>query len=167
MRLKLVCPCPTLPTKLSSYTNLRRIQMLDFSHSHHLCALPNWISEIRQLESLVLRGCINLKKLPESLWQIYDKYKNLLLDLTGCAHLFFESHVDDSISNSTPSLVNVGRQHAYKDLLHAHACFRDSVQLEIVRELLRKAENDHALDQVTVYDGLGIRFEKPSSMHAR
>lgn len=121
----------------------RRIRRFDLTGSRQLRSLPDWLVELRQLDSLVLRGCTNLKRLPEGLWKIYDKYKNLLVDLTGCAALFLKLN-----TKAEP-----GRRGS-----KGHTEFRDAAQLDIVRELMARAEIDNALDQVTVYDGHGVRF---------
>jgi len=143
--LHLALSASQFPDSLPSYKHLLRVRVLNLAGSVYLEELPEWLAELGaahgQLKHLLLRGCVRLRKLPARLPEIYSKFKDIILDLQGCAALF---HVDlpQSGDDNTP--------------------FRDIEQLGIVRKILKLSEEAHASDLLRVYDGLGRRFSDPS-----
>jgi len=168
--LSIVYPLPSLPHELTSYTHLARIRTLDFSASKLLVSLPEWISEMKWLDNLLLQHCVSFQHLPSTLPRIWNKYKNMMIDLTGCTKYFLGVHAKGPARHS---LGSTGKHGAQKDLLAAAGVpaqpgefthFREDAQLTIVRELMKRAEKDQASDQLVVYDGNGQPFDSCHSL---
>ena len=159
IHLKLGYPFATLPGELQTYQGLRRIQTLDLSDSIYLLHLPEWLDHMPQLETLLLRRCVQLK-LTEDLYKIYNKYKNMVVDLTGCSQVFFIT--PGRGGGGRPYVEDQGKQGGHKNIHTApppavYTPFLEANSLEIVQELMRRAENDIAADQLAVLDGRGDR----------
>jgi len=167
--LAIVYPLPSLPLELSSYTHLAKIRTLDFSASKLLVSLPEWLSEMKWLDNLILQHCVSFQHLPSTLPWIWNKYKNMMIDLTGCTKYFLGVHARGPARHS---LGSTGKHGAHKDLLAAAGVtvqpgfthFREDAQLTIVRELMKRAEKDQASDQLIVYDGNGQPFDSCHSL---
>eukprot|EP00325_Prymnesiales_sp_UTEX-LB-985_P005626 CAMPEP_0174708102 /NCGR_PEP_ID=MMETSP1094-20130205/10446_1 /TAXON_ID=156173 /ORGANISM="Chrysochromulina brevifilum, Strain UTEX LB 985" /LENGTH=177 /DNA_ID=CAMNT_0015906607 /DNA_START=24 /DNA_END=554 /DNA_ORIENTATION=+ len=157
-------PLPRLPPELTTFKNLRRIQTLDLSESVELTALPVWLPEMRQLETLKLNGCVNLNYLPHTLPNLYNKYKRMLFDFTGCASLFHglpkakvSPTIDAEYVDDLPMSPRVDHGKSAKSKA-ARTPFCDPRQLEIISELMNRAEKDLASDQLVILDGRGVAF---------
>ena len=125
-----------------------RVRVLDLSGSELLVSLPSWLPELPQLHVVLVCGCSKLKQLPANLSGIHSKYKDITIDFSGCSALF---HLDES--RDAPSA--------------GATVFRDAAQLDIVRELLRCAETEQAVELLTVRDGRGRRFETSFGLKVR
>ena len=73
--LAIVYPLPSLPLELSSYTHLAKIRTLDFSASKLLVSLPEWLSEMKWLDNLILQHCVSFQHLPSTLPWIWVSAK--------------------------------------------------------------------------------------------
>ena len=138
--LKLVLPTPQMPAQLPSCKHLYRVRVLNLSDSKTLEALPEWLGELPQLKHLHLSRCIRLKHLPRSLPKIYSKFKDIIINLLGCASLF-------AMANTS-----AGRN-------GRNTPFNDIEQLAVVREILAAAEQTACEDLLTVLDAHGERIE--------
>lgn len=151
--LKLAHPLPYLPADLDSHSNLRRIRTLDLTNSIHLVSLPDWLRELPQLDTLLLRNCRSLRHLTSNLLSIYNKYKNMVVDLTGCAKLF-----KGLKPGPGPGAASAA------ELEPTYTPFREATEMEYVRELFTRAVVDLALDQLVVHDGCGTPFRSSSDL---
>lgn len=140
VHLKLILPFPRLPEQLTTYSHLSRIRILNLCDSSVLLELPEWLSEMKSLAILLLRRCVRLQTLPKSLPGIYSKYKDVLVDLQGCASVFrLSSQKADKCAGNCP--------------------FIDVAALGVVRNLLACAEATNMTDRLAVLCGWGRRLE--------
>ncbi|CAL2244438.1 unnamed protein product [Prunus armeniaca] len=78
---------------------LPRLEILNLSHSHGLVTTPD-LSGSPNLKRLILKDCINLKEVDESIGDL----EKLVLILSGCSNLVLPaSKIVENQSDSTPS----------------------------------------------------------------
>ena len=127
------------------------------------------------------------------LLSIYNKYKNMVIDLTGCAKLFkglkagaegrkagaegrgaggrgaeqgrgAGSRGAEGRGAGSRGAEGLGGPDHTSDDEPTYTPFREATEMEVVRELFTRAKADLALDQLVVYDGRGAPFRSSSDL---
>lgn len=139
-KLELVLPFPTLPQSLpNGYAHLVHLLCLNLSDSVYLEVLPDWIIELRNLKHIFLQRCVQLRTLPRKMCELFSAYKDIIIDLTGCAQIFY---IEEGVN-----IKEKNREEGCTPFLSIGA-------LDVVRDFLQKAD-EAKNDSVRIKDGYG------------